>query len=205
MKIHLVDVQTEYEDVDVGTCELCFGTYETEEQTTFIFKLSNGKEIAIEGWWYEYWTYVTVPHINNLIHFAEWLDTKVYRNDTKFDKDWLNNTIMEYLRVCGDLGIKDKDGNPIYADSIVLVTYRGKTVRADDCYIDSDSYATSHIEFTMFDMKFDYMPDEEALYYTDETYDLHVYEDFDSSNLSVLAEHFDTENREKRWLEEYGR
>ena len=34
MKIHLVDVQTEYEDVDVGTCELCFGTYETEEQNT---------------------------------------------------------------------------------------------------------------------------------------------------------------------------
>ncbi len=57
---------------------------------------------------------------------------EVFRNDTEFDKDWLEKTIMEYLRVCGDLGVKDREGNPIYADSIVLVTYRGKTVRADD-------------------------------------------------------------------------
>ena len=57
----------------------------------------------------------------------------------------------------------------------------------------------------MFDMEFDYHPDGKALYYTDKTYKLHVYEDFDSSNLLVLVEHFDTENREKKWLEEYGR
>lgn len=57
----------------------------------------------------------------------------------------------------------------------------------------------------MSGIEFDYQPDDKALYYTDETYDLHVYEDFDSSNLLVLAEHYDTENREKKWLEEYGR
>ena len=204
MKIHLIDVQTEYEEVDVGTCEFCFGTYETFKYPTFIFKLANGKEITVNGWW-DSWDNVTVPPINNLVHFAEWLDTKVYRNDTKFDTDWLESTIMEYFRVCGDLGIKDREGNPIYADSIVLVTYRGKTVRADDCYIDLDNYANSHVKFTMFDREFDYQPDDKALYYTDETYNLHVYEDFDSSNLLVLAEHFDTENREKKWLEEYGR
>lgn len=206
MKIHLVDVQTEYEEVDEGTCELCFGTYVTQKQTTFVFKLANGKEIAIEGWGYENWIYTTVPHINNVVHFAEWLDTKVFRNDTNFDKDWLETTIMEYLHVCGDLGIKDREGNPIYADSIVLVSYRGKTVRADDCYMDLDEYANTHIIFTMFGMQFNYEPDEKAVYYTNlETYDIGAYEDFDSSNLLVLAEHYDTKNREKSWLEEYGR
>lgn len=185
MKVHLIDVKTKYEKVDVGTCEWCFGTYKTFECPTFFFKLSNGEEVSVEGWDYEY----NVFPVHNLIHFAEWLDTMVFSDDIELNRSWLKGTIMKYSKLCGDLGIKDREGNPIYADSTVLVIYYDETVKADRCYI--SEYGSSRIRFTMSGTKFEYNAEYNDLHHTiiGKYGRYGKMEKFDSSNLLVLVEH----------------
>ena len=186
MKVHLLDVKTKYKKVDIGTCEWCFGTYKTYECPTFFFGLSNGKEVAIKGWDYEY---NKVFPVHNLIHFAEWLDTEEISDDIELNTSWLKGAIKQYSKLCGDLGIKDREGNPIYADSTVLVIYRGKTVKAENCYM--DEYGVSRIRFAMSGTKFEYNAYRNKLHHTTigEYGKYGEMKDFSSNNLLVLVEH----------------
>lgn len=103
MKVKLIDVQSSPSEEQAGTCELCFYTIECDNPV-YIFQIGDSKkEIAINGYWWEYDTYGEVP-IPNVINFADWLDHQEFPDDTVLDTDWLirmadkYNSIYTYYR-----------------------------------------------------------------------------------------------------------
>ena len=103
MKVKLIDVQSSPSEEQVGTCDLCFGTIYCDNPV-YIFQIGdNKKEIAINGYWWDYDIYDEVP-IPNVINFADWLDHQEFPDDTEFNTDWLiemadkYNSIYTYYR-----------------------------------------------------------------------------------------------------------
>ncbi len=85
MEVKLIDVLDNPTEEQTETCEYCFSTIECDNPV-FVFQLSNGEEVAVNGYWWDYDNYDEV-YIPNIINFASWLDTKDFSADTVIDTD----------------------------------------------------------------------------------------------------------------------
>lgn len=136
-KIQLINVDNSGAcEEQTGTCELCFGSMWCENPV-YIFKLDNGEEIGINGYWWDWGDYDEV-YIHNFIDFASWLDKQKFDDDTKFDTIWLINVVDDYNRDAGDTGFRDMNGNPIYMDSTVVVLKGNERIK---CTVGYDGYS----------------------------------------------------------------
>lgn len=117
MKVKLIDVRDNPTEEQTGTCELCFGTMYCDNPV-FLFQLSNGEEVAVNGYWWDYDNYDEV-HISNIINFASWLDHQKFPNDTKLDTDWLIGVVDEYCRKY--TGYQDAYGREIKVGDVLCV------------------------------------------------------------------------------------
>lgn len=117
MKVKLIDVRDSPTEEQTGTCEYCFSTIECDNPV-FLFQLSNGKEVAVNGYWWDYDNYDEV-HISNIINFASWLDHQKFPNDTKLDTDWLIGVVDKYC--CKYTGYRDAYGREIKVGDVLCV------------------------------------------------------------------------------------
>lgn len=117
MKVKLVDVLENPTEEQTGTCEYCFSTIECNNPV-FVFRLSNGKEVLVNGYWWDYDNYDEV-YIPNIINFASWLDDKDFPDNTVIDTDWLINMVDEYS--CKYTGYQDAYGREIKTGDVLCV------------------------------------------------------------------------------------
>lgn len=117
MKVKLIDVLYNPTEEQTGTCELCFSTIECDNPV-FVFQLSNGEEVKVNGYWWDYYDYDEV-YISNIINFASWLDDKDFPDDTVIDTDWLINVADEYS--CKYTGYQDAYGREIKVGDVLCV------------------------------------------------------------------------------------
>lgn len=91
VKIKFVDLKTKEEEVQFGTCELCFSTG-TVDNPVFKFKIikEDGIEESIEinGYAWDWGDYDEI-YIDNLVDFAAFLVPLEFDNSVIFDEDWL--------------------------------------------------------------------------------------------------------------------
>jgi hypothetical protein len=105
MKIKLIDVTTEEEYMELGTCELCF-SYGEEEIPTFHFEKDDGTKFDVEAFYIE-WGCPYSLYVDNAITFAGYLASLDF--DPDFDKQinakgynewddyaWLSNLLRDY-------------------------------------------------------------------------------------------------------------
>lgn len=123
MKVKLVDVLENPTEEQTGTCELCFSTIECDNPV-FVFQLSNGEEVKVNGYWWDYYDYDEV-YISNIINFASWLDNRDFPDNTVIDTDWLIDVADEYS--CKYTGYQDANGREIKVGDILCISlkYRG--------------------------------------------------------------------------------
>lgn len=118
MKVKLVDVLENPTEEQTGTCEYCFSTIECDNPV-FVFQLSNGKEVLVDGYWWDYDNYDEV-YISNIINFASWLDDKDFPDDTVIDTDWLVDMADKYSRKY--TGYQDAYGREIKVGDVLCVS-----------------------------------------------------------------------------------
>jgi len=73
MKYKLIDIETETEEVEFGTCELCMGIGDLTTES-YVFEDEKGEKITVEGgaWnWGDYMRFTCVDV--NVIDFAEYI------------------------------------------------------------------------------------------------------------------------------------
>lgn len=117
MKVKLVDVLENPTEEQTGTCEYCFSTIECNNPV-FVFQLSNGEEVLVDGYWWDYDNYDEV-YIPNIINFASWLDDKDFPDNTVIDTDWLIDVADEYS--CKYTGYQDAYGREIKVGDVLCV------------------------------------------------------------------------------------
>lgn len=90
-KIKLVDIETDEEEVEFGTCELCFSTG-IVDNPVFKFKIvekdGSEKNISINGYDWDWGDYDEVS-IGNIVDFAAFLAPLEFDDSVKFDQGWL--------------------------------------------------------------------------------------------------------------------
>ena len=95
MKIKLIDVETDEEEVEFGTCELCFSTG-TVSNPVFVFKTESGKSFKVNGYEWSWGDYSEVC-IDNVVNFSAWLERFNFKNDlAAFDENWLWQCSLAY-------------------------------------------------------------------------------------------------------------
>lgn len=72
MKYKVIDVETDYEEVVTGTCELCMST-EYINHGSIILEDENGTEVYIPLFNSLGWGYYDEIYINNIVDFSAWL------------------------------------------------------------------------------------------------------------------------------------
>lgn len=94
LKLKLIDVKTDPQEEEMGTCELCFSTGYVDNPT-FVFQTDKGKRIEVDGYYWDWGDYTEV-WIDNEIAFAEYVGKQNYPENTCFDSDWLWNEVNKY-------------------------------------------------------------------------------------------------------------
>ena len=100
MKYSLIDYQAEeYQDVTVGTCELCFYTVDFETHTFVIRDEQTGEVHHIKGYDLD-WDNINIIELDNIPHFAGWFnaqdfDEEIYEDYPSF---WLFKHCKNYLK-----------------------------------------------------------------------------------------------------------
>lgn len=87
MKLKLIDVKTDWHEVEFGTCELCFSTGFVDEPV-FVFEDTEGNQFEVDGYWWSWGDYDEV-YIDNLVDFAAWIAQQDFPEDTA--DTWLNS------------------------------------------------------------------------------------------------------------------
>ena len=87
MKYKLIDVKSEIEEnVEFGTCELCYFTGDLSKEI-FVVEDEKGTKIELENGEWDWGSYCTILYIENVIDFADWLskqDVKLEMNMETF-------------------------------------------------------------------------------------------------------------------------
>lgn len=90
-KIKLVDIETNKEEVEFGTCELCFSTG-IVDNPVFKFKITDGdgaeEDVEINGYDWDWGNYDEIS-IGNLVDFAAFLAPLEFDDSVGFDQGWL--------------------------------------------------------------------------------------------------------------------
>lgn len=72
MKYKVIAVESDYEEVVTGTCELCMST-EYINRGFIILEDENGRKVDIPLWNYYGCGYYDEIYINNIVDFSAWL------------------------------------------------------------------------------------------------------------------------------------
>lgn len=104
MKLRVIDyIENEMEEVQTGTCELCFGTslenmdemiLADENDNHYTFKMSDWNYGEVENY-----------YIQNLVGFSEWLN----KQDITEDKKRLNYEVVSLIEEYMDIEEKHED------------------------------------------------------------------------------------------------
>lgn len=93
MKIKLIDVESEPQEVTFGTCELCMSTgFANEPIFTFLI---NGIEVEVNGYEWSWGDYDEVPDVN-VIDFAAWLNKIDFPKGTDVNFYFLQRLIWAF-------------------------------------------------------------------------------------------------------------
>lgn len=92
-KIKFIDLETKEEEVEFGTCEMCFSTG-TVDNPVLNFKVvkEDGSEenLSIDGYDWDWGDYDEIG-IGNLVDFAAFLAPLEFDDSVEFDQGWLWN------------------------------------------------------------------------------------------------------------------
>nr|DAI15060.1 MAG TPA: hypothetical protein [Caudoviricetes sp.] len=95
MKYKVTDYQSDFQEEETGTCELCFGTALVENGSITV-EDENGKTTKIDLTWWSWGDYFTI-YIDNVVDFSAWLqEREVEPIDEVNDWSWLNELVKEY-------------------------------------------------------------------------------------------------------------
>ena len=94
MKLKLLDVRTDEEFVEFGTCELCFSAGMVDNPV-FIFEKEDGTQFEVDGYGWSWGDYESAE-IGNVIEFSGYLNKLEFDDDTEFDSGWLMNLVDHY-------------------------------------------------------------------------------------------------------------
>lgn len=94
MKLKLIDIEHTTEEVQFGTCELCFSTG-TVDNPVFVFQRENGERISVIGYSWSWGDYEWVD-VDNMIDFAAYINEQEFEDDLKMDYSWLENLVINY-------------------------------------------------------------------------------------------------------------
>ena len=95
MKYKVTDYQSDFQEEQTGTCELCFGTALVENGSITV-EDENGKTTNIALTWWSWGDYFTI-YIDNVVDFSAWLQKKdVEPIDEVNDWSWLDQLVTEY-------------------------------------------------------------------------------------------------------------
>lgn len=96
MNIKLIDVMTtEKEVMLVGTCDLCFEEFITQNPV-YVFELEDGRRVEVNGSGYGKHGFYAEYRIPNPIRFAEYLQTVEVTEETQFNFLWLQELLIDY-------------------------------------------------------------------------------------------------------------
>lgn len=94
MKIKVLEVKTDPQEVQTGTCELCFGTQDVDNPV-FVFQKANDKPIEIPAYCWSWGDYMEAD-IWNIVNFTAWLEEQNFKTDTKIDDEWFWDIASKY-------------------------------------------------------------------------------------------------------------
>lgn len=94
MKVKLIDAESNYREVEFGTCEMCF-SYGTVEEPVYYFEKETGEQFSIAGYSWS-WGDCDEILVDNVIRFAEFIGKQDYSEDTAFTYGWLANQVDAY-------------------------------------------------------------------------------------------------------------
>ena len=98
MKYKVTDYHSDYQEEQVGTCELCFGTALVENGSVTV-EDENGTETEIYLTEWD-WGYYDTIYIDNVVKFSAWLqerDVELITEETEL-WSWLNELVEEYSK-----------------------------------------------------------------------------------------------------------
>lgn len=103
MKYKVIDLHSNYQYVQTGTCDFCFGTAYVDEGS-LVLEDENKNRFDIDLTVWDWGDYDTID-IDNVVDFSAWLQTQdVEPLDNHRDNwAWLDNLVRQYD--------KDKKGN----------------------------------------------------------------------------------------------
>lgn len=95
MRYKVVSLDSDYQECQTGTCELCFGTAWVEEGTITV-EDETGKQTEIYLTQWDWGDYYTID-IDNVVNFSAWLQEQDVEPCDKYDEfSWLNNLVEGY-------------------------------------------------------------------------------------------------------------
>lgn len=101
MKLKLIDVETDVETVQTGTCELCYGSQMIGNPVYIFEKESDGVRFKVNGTYWD-WGFVEEIEIDNIIKFASYVSDQEFKEETEFDYGWLENLVDSYDKETSD-------------------------------------------------------------------------------------------------------
>ena len=97
--IKVIDVGSNTEEVEFGTCELCF-SYGTADNPYMVLEFPDGTQVKHETYYWD-WGYYYESTVDNVVDFSAWLSEQELSNDDvevlkNGDKHALIRLINEY-------------------------------------------------------------------------------------------------------------
>lgn len=94
MKIKLIDIEREPQEVTFGTCDLCMSTgYADEPVLTFEV---NGKQVYVNGYYWDWGDYEEIPEVNAIV-LAEYVSKIEFPEDFRLDYNFLQDMVYACL------------------------------------------------------------------------------------------------------------
>lgn len=95
MKYKVTEYNSDFQEEQTGTCDLCYSTAWVENGSITV-EDENGKETEILLTVWDWGDYDTI-YIDNVVNFSAWLqerEVKEIRKGAEFE--WLNSLVMDY-------------------------------------------------------------------------------------------------------------
>lgn len=95
MKYKVTEYNSDFQEEQTGTCDLCYGTAWVENGSITV-KDENGTETKINLTEWEWGDYFTI-YIDNVVNFSAWLqEIEVEPIDEETDWRWLHELVEKY-------------------------------------------------------------------------------------------------------------
>lgn len=111
-KIKFIDLETKEEEVEFGTCEMCFSTG-TVDNPVLNFKVvkEDGSEenLSIDGYEWDWGNYHEIE-VANLVDFAAFLAPLEFDDSIEFNTEWLWE-IVDYYNALNTLHTQYEEKN----------------------------------------------------------------------------------------------